>query len=364
MERQIKGFTALLFTAGMLFTANAAYAQEQNRISIATETVSRGEKSIVQVTVSANAVEKIQGISFQLRYDSACLQPSGFQSLVLNLNNTSMPQSPGVVDGIFTSTEPLSANGGMVNVNFTPITACENTLALIKADLIVLSVDGFAEPLADVVVDTTPVVVAVSAGQLSGSAEPTQSMSVLDAESAPIVEATEAVIPRPIVEEKTSPSTMERLVVIGAGILVLFAGILAAIVYTLMRGKKVGRRGQHRRAQAYTQAEPSKTPRISANEVDRYLSIRHGIQAGTRVKLENFPFAIGYSQANDLRLEDPSISAFHAKLFLKDGKVILVDLGNPIGTNVNGNTIRNQKIEIKNGDVIKIGAVVLAFSVM
>lgn len=365
MKRTQRGLVAMMVVMATLFTTYATYAQAINAISISADTTRQGEKTVLQVTVAASAIEKIQGITFQLKYDPACLQPSGFQSLVLNLNNTSMPQNAGLVEGIFTSTEPLTANGGMVNVNFTPLKACQNELGLVKADLVVLSPEGFAQPMSGVSVNTEPVTISVGPEQVSGSIEPTQSMSVLDESATPNAEATPETSVTTIPEEKESaPSSLERTVVILAGILILFAGVLAALVTILIRGKRKENRRQPKKAKTIASStSPEAASAFSfATEIERYLSIRRGIQSGTRVKLENFPFALGNSPANDFCLEDPSISAFHAKLFLKEDTVILVDLGNPMGTNVNGHTIHNQKIEIKNGDVIKIGAVVLTYS--
>lgn len=353
MKQVIRVFIFLAILATAIINPYISYAQSPESITISSRVVEQNQQTQVEVVIAATSATPIQGISFLIKYDPDCLRPSGMRSLVLNLNNTSMPQSESAVEGIFTSTDPLPANGNMVMVTFIPAAACQTELALEKAQLIVLNNEGLAQPLIGVSVDKSPVPVSISQEQVSAEPQATENLSVIaDITPSPEKGAQTAL---PTVEgKKTGSNPLTSLVFIGAGILLLFAGILTALIIVLVR--------QKRQPTEKSAIDPISPPANSGGDPEHYLVIRRGIQAGTRRKVENFPFSLGYSPANDMPLEDPSISAFHAKLFLKDGKVILVDLGHPIGTGINGNTIHNQRLELKDGDVIKIGAILLIYS--
>lgn len=353
MRKTIQALLALSLLIILWLPSISAAAQAGDGISITGETVEVGDQTQILVTVNALSASNVRGISFKIKYDAACLKPNGFQSLVLNLNNNSMKQEEGLVDGIFTSTESLPANGGMVTVVFLPIANCDTEVALTEAKLIAIGADGIAVQMDNVAVDKTALSVSLSDALISATAQPTEAMSIIEGPTVEVKQLTDEEYVAALNEED-SPNAVERLVVIGVAVLVLFAGILIALIVALVRQKKA------RPQLAGTQKADDAQPETVAAE--RYLSIRRGIQAGTRVKLEKFPFALGNSPANDLPLEDPSISAFHAKLFLNNDQVILVDLGNPIGTLVNGQTVHNQKITLKDGDVIKIGAILLSYS--
>lgn len=361
MKQVYRVILLVAMLAVILSNPGITYAQASDSIGFSSRLVEQNQQTQVEVIISASSSTPIQGISFLLKYDPACLRPSGMRSLVLNLNNTSMPQTDAAVEGIFTSTKPLPANGNLVLISFIPTSACQSQISLEKAQLIILDGEGLAQPLNGVAVDQTPQQVTVSQEQISSAPEPTQNFSVIgDASPQPVTGQPEEinpvsteVLPNPV-EENPTPSPLERLVVIGAGILVLFAGILTVLIVALFRKKGQGK--------PYPSRKTITVPASVLPNPEHYLVIRRGIQAGTRVKVEGFPFALGNSPANDLPLEDPSISAFHAKLFLKENKVTLVDLGHPIGTGVNGNTIHNQRVELKDGDVVKIGAILLMYT--
>jgi pilus assembly protein CpaF len=63
---------------------------------------------------------------------------------------------------------------------------------------------------------------------------------------------------------------------------------------------------------------------------------------------------IGRAQENDLILPVPSVSKRHARLLIKDGRYVLMDLGSTNGTFVNGKQI-NGPVVVKPGDRISIG---------
>ncbi|HSN93903.1 MAG TPA: FHA domain-containing protein [Anaerolineaceae bacterium] len=65
----------------------------------------------------------------------------------------------------------------------------------------------------------------------------------------------------------------------------------------------------------------------------------------------------------DLTIDDPKVSATHAKIVEENGKYIIVDFRSKNGTYVNGERIRNET-EIKENDLVKIGDVTFVFKVL
>lgn len=53
---------------------------------------------------------------------------------------------------------------------------------------------------------------------------------------------------------------------------------------------------------------------------------------------------IGREEANDLVLDDPTVSGFHAEIQVENGNLYLVDLGSTNGTQVNGQTITGRRL--------------------
>src|SRR5215510_2495980 len=64
---------------------------------------------------------------------------------------------------------------------------------------------------------------------------------------------------------------------------------------------------------------------------------------------------IGRGNANDLVLNDSSVSRFHAVVKLNDNKVVIADRGSTNGVVLNGERI-SQDAELKNGDVAVLGS--------
>lgn len=65
----------------------------------------------------------------------------------------------------------------------------------------------------------------------------------------------------------------------------------------------------------------------------------------------------------DLIIDDPKVSATHAKIVEENGQYIIVDFRSKNGTFVNGERIRNET-EIKENDLVKIGDVTFVFKVL
>jgi Protein of unknown function (DUF3662)/FHA domain len=61
----------------------------------------------------------------------------------------------------------------------------------------------------------------------------------------------------------------------------------------------------------------------------------------------------------DLRLVDPGVSRHHAEIRVEDGDVVLVDLGSPNGTFVNGQPVR--RVPLTDGTRVTLGRTTLVF---
>lgn len=96
-------------------------------------------------------------------------------------------------------------------------------------------------------------------------------------------------------------------------------------------------------------------PPTPPTAVDRPLLLRmDGIHAGSVIALERLPFTIGRHPTNMLRIDEESISRFHARITREGESFIVEDLGSRNGTFVAGARVRRQAIE--DGAALTLGA--------
>ena len=87
---------------------------------------------------------------------------------------------------------------------------------------------------------------------------------------------------------------------------------------------------------------------------DRALLVRlDGVHAGQVYALEQLPITVGRHPQNAVRVDDPSISRFHAKLARRDGRFVLEDLGSRNGSFASGS--KASSFELTSGEVLKLG---------
>jgi two-component system, cell cycle response regulator len=80
--------------------------------------------------------------------------------------------------------------------------------------------------------------------------------------------------------------------------------------------------------------------------VDRAVLLRmDGVQAGQIVGLEQWPFTVGRHPTNQLRVDEDSISRFHARVVRIGEDFVVEDLGSRNGTFVAGKRITRAKLE-------------------
>ena len=148
--KSIKVFTlAIIFTFFSVFSVNAQTA-ETIWITASTTAFKTGETVIV--TVNAISATPIQGFTYQIRYDPACLQPVNATSPISGMNGLQLPQTAGLVDASFASTTPQAANGVLSEVRFITLGGCQTNLTLESAALAIRNESGFAAPLTSVTV--------------------------------------------------------------------------------------------------------------------------------------------------------------------------------------------------------------------
>jgi hypothetical protein len=132
----------------------------------------RGET--VTVTVNANSVTPIQGFTFQVRYDPACLEPVNAASPIPGMSGLSLPQTPGLVDASFASTTPQAANGVLAEVQFTTLAGCQTALTLESASLAIRNASGFAAELPGVTIGQNTVALNIDNATGTSQEQPLQ----------------------------------------------------------------------------------------------------------------------------------------------------------------------------------------------
>jgi cohesin domain-containing protein len=146
--KRIFGF---LLAMGLAWTVVAnVHAQDAETIWIAANTTAYEAGETVIVTVNARAATPIQGFTFQIRYDPACLKPVNAASPIPSMNGLLLPQTPGLVDASFASTTPQIVDGVLAEVQFLSLASCQTNLVLESAALAIRNQSGFAEPLSGI----------------------------------------------------------------------------------------------------------------------------------------------------------------------------------------------------------------------
>ncbi|MCQ3937311.1 MAG: hypothetical protein DPW18_09715 [Chloroflexi bacterium] len=168
----MKKIILLLTVFFCLFPAARAQAQTPETIWITASTTSFKTGETVIVTVNAISASPIQGITFQIRYDPACLEPVNAATSIPGMNGLSLPQTPGLLDASFASTTPQMANGVIAEARFVTLGACQTTLTLESAALVVKNESGFATPLESVTIGEKSLALSVSAEKGSESDAP------------------------------------------------------------------------------------------------------------------------------------------------------------------------------------------------
>ena len=83
------------------------------------------------------------------------------------------------------------------------------------------------------------------------------------------------------------------------------------------------------------------------------------------VSFERFPVRIGRNQLNDLHIDRPYVSQFHAALEVRDRQIFVKDLGSTNGTSVAGRRLtRDTLVDITATPEVNIGPVVIRMALV
>jgi hypothetical protein len=304
---------AILFAFAVVMNGNA---QTVESIWLTASTMAYKTGETVTVTVNAISATPIQGFTFQIRYDPACLRPVNAVSPVPAMNGLPLPQLTGLVDGSYASTTPQTVNGILAEVRFVALGGCQTNLTLESAALAIRNESGFAAPLAGVGIGEKNI--ALNIDKEVGVSQSTQSIS------------------GSILPLDPPPNTDQGIPGWTIGLLatLLVVGVMFG-VYKLFR---IGS------ASAPKVLAPSQTP---------ILEIKHGPHAGKSFALNKLPCLIGRDPINDICLNDAHVISQHAKIFAADDGYYLMDLGGE--TFINGQAVKKSSAVLKPGDVVRLG---------
>ena len=158
----MKKFALTLIAIICLFVFIPVKAQSAESIWITASTNNFKTGETVIINVNGASASPIQGITFQIKFDPACLQAVNAASPIPGMNGLSLPQLSGLVDASFASTTPQVANGVLAEVRFITLGACQTNITLESAALVIKNESGFAAPLPGVSLGEKTVTLAVS----------------------------------------------------------------------------------------------------------------------------------------------------------------------------------------------------------
>jgi Inner membrane component of T3SS, cytoplasmic domain/Cohesin domain len=316
LELFMKSFTALLLAILLTFILVISVgAQTPESIWLTANTTAYKTGETVIVAVNASSATPIQGFTFQIRYDPACLKPVNAASTVPGMNALPLPQISGLADGSYASTTPQTVSGVLAEVRFTALKGCQTNLTLESAALAIRNESGFAAPLAGVTMGQKDIALSVA-------------KEVGVAESAPPVGS--------ILPLEPPPAAKQGISVWGIGLLAFL--VIVGILFGAFKYFGIG--------------SPA-TQKSSTSPQTAILEIKHGPHAGQSFALNKLPCYIGRDPENEICLNDPHIINQHAKIFAAHNRYYLMDLGGE--TFINGQAIRRSSANLKPGDVVRLG---------
>lgn len=311
----MRSLPAFLLVIVLAFTtAITVHAQSTESIWLTVNTTTYKTRETVVATVNASSATPIQGFTFQIRYDPACLKPINAVSQVPGMNALPLPQISGLADGSYASTTPQMINGVLAEVRFEALGGCQTNLMLESAALAIRNESGFAAPVENVTVAKESVALTVDRALGEASTE----------------SLTGSVLP-------LEPPAADRGVPVWA-IVILSILLVGGILFAAFQWLKIGI------------TPDSNAPAAPSAPI---LQIKHGPQSGRSFSLEKLPCYIGRDPVNEICLNDPHIISQHAKVYMANNNYFLMDLGGE--TFVNGRAIKKRSANLKHGDVVRLG---------
>jgi hypothetical protein len=290
-------------------------AQAAEGIWLTANTTAYKTGETVMAVVNAASAVPIQGFTFQIRYDPACLRPVNAVSTVPGMNALPLPQLSGLADGSYASTTPQTVNGVLAEVRFTALKGCQTNLTLESAALAIRNESGFAAPLPGVTIGEKNL--ALNIDKAVGNPQPE-------------VPVTGAILPL----DPPAAATPEY----SGWIIALLVVLVIGVMFGAFKLFRVG---------TTTAAKTSLSSQIPT------LQIKHGPNTGKNFTLTKLPCFIGRDPVNEICLNDPHVIGQHVKIFTQDDGYYLMDLGGE--TFINGQAIRRSSTALRRGDVVRLG---------
>jgi hypothetical protein len=275
----------------------------------------------VIAAVNAASATPIQGFTFQIRYDPACLRPVNAVSTVPGMNALPLPQVAGLADGSYASTTPQTVNGVLAEVRFTALKGCQTNLTLESAALAIRNESGFAAPLPSVALGEKNVALNIDKEVVSAQSPDSLSGAVLP------------------LEPPAAPAPQYT-----GWVMALLLALVVGIMFGAFKLFQIGTATVSGTTSRPTWVQPSQMPT---------LQIKHGPNAGKNFTLNKLPCFIGRDPINEISLDDPHIIGQHVKIFEKENGYYLMDLGGE--TFINGQAVRRSSAVLKSGDVVRLG---------
>jgi type III secretion system (T3SS) inner membrane Yop/YscD-like protein/cohesin domain-containing protein len=312
----MKRFTVLLLAILLTFTiVTSVSAQTTEGIWLTANTTAYKTGETVIVAVNASSGTPIQGFTFQIRYDPACLKPLNAASTVPGMNALPLPQISGLADGSYASTTPQTINGVLAEVRFTALKACQTNLTLESAALAIRNASGFAASLPGITISQKEV--ALSVDKAIGASESVQPSGT-------------------ILPLEPPAATGRGIPVWGIGLLVFL--FVVGILFGAYKWFGIG--------------APA-AQKLSTDSQTATLEVKHGPHAGQSFALTKLPCFIGRDPENEIVLNDPHVIDQHVKIYAANNNYYLMDLGGE--TFLNGQAVRRSAASLKPGDVVRLG---------
>jgi hypothetical protein len=292
----------------------SASAQSAENIWLTSNTASYKTGETVVVSVNGSSATPIQGFTFQIRYDAACLKPINAASTISGMNGLPLPQLSGLVDGSYASTTPQTVNGVLAEVRFEALKGCQTDLTLESAALAIRNEAGFAAALTGVTLSQTNLALNIDKEVVTSQVE---------------VPVTGALLP-------LTPAEVPAARNFNWAIGMLVVAFVLGSMFVIFQYFQVGKRD--------TQAGFSSSA---------MLHVKHGPYAGQSFVLNKLPCSIGRDPRNEICLDDPHVVDRHARIFAEHNKYYLMDFSG--NTFINGQAVRKTSVVLKPGDVVRLG---------